>query len=243
MATALPLACYFGLNNKTIKLDIDSKSSFFYHIILNSMHIGKVNVGKPSVFEQINGTDKIHVKISDITADVELDGKIYLAYFIPLSAQKVSITGMAVDVTLESTSTDNVHWKLSDATSIDYSTITIDTSSKPLNWIISHMGSQIKKLIVMGLTKGIDTEINALNAMVAQEKPYSFDVSVMNLTTPLNLTMSMAPSIIKDSHLIKLNFDGLFDKPEKINQMNYELEAHAEFPALTNSHREQLWIH
>lgn len=105
------------------------------------------------------------------------------------------------------------------------------------------MGKEIKKLIVMGMTKAIDTEINALNAMVAQEKPYSFDVSVMNLTTPLNLTMSMAPTIIKDSHLIKINFDGLFDKPEKSNQMNYEIEDHAEFPALTDSHREQFWIH
>jgi ribonucleotide monophosphatase NagD (HAD superfamily) len=150
---------------------------------------------------------------------------------------------LAIDVTLESSSTDNVHWKLSEATSVDYSTIEIITTSTPLNWIISHMSSEIKKLIVMGLTKGVDTEINALNAMVAQEKPYSFDVTVMNLTTPLNLTMSMAPSIIKDSHLIKLNFDGLFDAPESINQMNYELENHAEFPALTKSHREQFWIH
>jgi len=45
-----------------------------------------VSVGKPSVFEQIPGTDKIHVKISDITTDIELDGKIWLAYLIPLSA-------------------------------------------------------------------------------------------------------------------------------------------------------------
>jgi hypothetical protein len=86
MATALPLACYFGLNNKTINLNIDSKASWFYHIILDSMHIGKVSVGKPSVFEQIPGTDKIHVKISDITTDVELTGKIMVLYFIPLSA-------------------------------------------------------------------------------------------------------------------------------------------------------------
>lgn len=84
MATALPLACYFGLNNKTIELDIDSHKAFFYHIVLKSMHIGKVNVGKPSVFEQIPGTDKIHVKISGITTDIELDGKIWLAYLIPL---------------------------------------------------------------------------------------------------------------------------------------------------------------
>jgi len=207
------------------------------------MHIGKVGVGAPSVFEQIPGTDKIHVKISGITADVELDGKIYLAYLIPLSAQKVTVSGLSVDITLESTSSDNIHWKLSEASTIDYSNITIDTSSKPLNWVISHMGKQIKKLIVMGMSKGIDVGINDLNAMVAQEKPYSFDVSLMNLTTPLNMTMSMAPSIIKDSHLIKLNFDGLFDKPEKSNQMNYELDGHDLFPSVTESHREQLWIH
>jgi hypothetical protein len=51
MATALPLACYFALNNKTFDLNIDDKQSYLYHLKLKSMHINKVAIGKPSVFE------------------------------------------------------------------------------------------------------------------------------------------------------------------------------------------------
>jgi hypothetical protein len=66
MATALPLALYFGLNNKTFNLKIDDHSSWFYNIKLKSMHIDSASVGAPSVFEQLPGTDKIHIKISKI---------------------------------------------------------------------------------------------------------------------------------------------------------------------------------
>jgi len=38
LTTALPLAVYYGLNNKTIKLDI-TESSTFYKMQLNSVHI------------------------------------------------------------------------------------------------------------------------------------------------------------------------------------------------------------
>lgn len=74
---------------KTFNLNIDDKSSFFYHIILNSMHINTVSVAKPTVFEQVPGTDKIHMKLDDVTVDMTIDGKIYALYLIPLEAQAV----------------------------------------------------------------------------------------------------------------------------------------------------------
>jgi len=54
MTTALPLACYFALNNKTIDVNyVDS--STFYKLDIKSIHIDKVSLGKP-IFEQIAGT-------------------------------------------------------------------------------------------------------------------------------------------------------------------------------------------
>jgi hypothetical protein len=243
MTTALPLACYFALNNKTFDLKLDQKS-MFYHLILNSMHLDTVSVGAGTVFEQLPGTDKIHMKISGINADVELNGKIYLGRLIPVTFSKVSMKGMAIDITLESTSTDNVHWKLTDTSSIDYTNMTITTTSKPINWVINHLSKMIKKKIAPAITGAINTEINDINAMVAQEKPYTFDVNLFNLGAPLNLTMTMAPSIMKDSSLIKLNFDGLFDKPEGSNSLyHFEMESHDYFPDIPYTHREQFWIH
>lgn len=66
--------------------------------------------------------------------------------------------------------------------------------------------------MVVGLA--IDMEINTLNSMILKNDPYTFDVDVAGLKNPLNLTMTKAPSIMKDSGLIKINFDGLFDKPK-----------------------------
>jgi hypothetical protein len=50
LTTALPLAVYYGLNNKTIELDISDSSSYLYKLNLKSVHIKKVGMGLP-VFE------------------------------------------------------------------------------------------------------------------------------------------------------------------------------------------------
>jgi hypothetical protein len=112
------------------------------------MHIDSASVGAPSVFEQLPGTDKIHMKISKIDTQIEIDGEIDAFKFIPLVAQSVKIGGMAVDLTLESQSSDNVHWKLVDSSAISYDSLEIKTSNSALNWIITHMMPSIKKLIL-----------------------------------------------------------------------------------------------
>lgn len=50
LQTALPLAAYFALNNKTIDLNIEESSSILYKLSLKSVHLNTVDVGKP-VFE------------------------------------------------------------------------------------------------------------------------------------------------------------------------------------------------
>jgi hypothetical protein len=125
MATALPLACYFGLNNQTFDLNIDERKWFLYRIVLKSMHINTVSVAKPTVFEQLPGTDKIHMKLDQVSIDLTLDGAIYAFTLIPIEAQKITLTGVSFDVVLESTSGDHVHWKLSATSKVQYQTLDI----------------------------------------------------------------------------------------------------------------------
>jgi hypothetical protein len=83
LTTALPLACYYALNNKTIDLNISDSSSWLYTLELNSVHIEKVSLGMP-VFEQVKGTDKIHVHLTGINIDTDIDGKVTALHFIPI---------------------------------------------------------------------------------------------------------------------------------------------------------------
>jgi len=85
LTTALPLAVYYGLNNKTINLDITESSSILYKLNLKSVHIKKVSLGQP-VFEQVKGTDKIHVQLSGIDIDTDIDGEVDAFHFIPFKA-------------------------------------------------------------------------------------------------------------------------------------------------------------
>lgn len=85
LTTALPLAVYYGLNNKTINLDITESSSILYKLNLKSVHIKKVSLGQP-VFEQVKGSDKIHVQLSGIDIDTDIDGEVDAFHFIPFKA-------------------------------------------------------------------------------------------------------------------------------------------------------------
>ena len=52
--------------------------------------------------------------------------------------------------------------------------------------------------------------VDNLNKMVANEQPFDFEVPLgSDNATGLNLTMTTAPAIVKDSDLIVVNFDGL----------------------------------
>ena len=75
MTIAMPLACYFALNNKTVELNVSESSSIFYKLTLNSMHINTVTLGKP-VFEQGDDANKIHVQLTNIDIDAEVDGMV-----------------------------------------------------------------------------------------------------------------------------------------------------------------------
>lgn len=72
----------------------------------------------------------------------------------------------------------------------------------------------------------VDTEVTKINAMLANEGPYTFDVPLLGANFPLNLTMTSAPLISKD--LIQVNFDGLFnDAQNATSHMDFPIEKNA----------------
>lgn len=73
LTTALPLACYFGLTNKTLNVNYH-KESLFYSLNINSIHINSVSLNPKPVFEQEPGTDKLHARLSDIKLNADISG-------------------------------------------------------------------------------------------------------------------------------------------------------------------------
>jgi len=61
----------------------------------------------------------------------------------------------------------------------------------------------------------MDDVVSNLNSMIANEgsEPFNFEVPVKDDLT-LNLTMTTAPTTKKNSDLIEIFFDGIFDAPK-----------------------------
>ena len=212
MATFVPIMSYYALNNKTIPMDVHEKN-FLYTLDLSQVHINTVSGYTTKVFEEIPGTDKIHVKLGGIDIDMTVDGEIKALHIIPMKASALKITNMVVDFTIESTSSDGVHWALVDSSKITIADAEITMSSKFLQKLVNLSRKTIDKAIndqLVGLSKAIDTQIKALNAMVANEGPTTFVFPAFGGEVNLNMTMTTAPKIATDSKLIELFFNGMF---------------------------------
>ena len=110
MATFVPLLSYFVLNNQTFNLNISESVPVLYKFTLDSVHLNTVSGFTTKVFEEIPGTDQLHVKLGGIDIDMTMDANLEALYFIPFKASRVQVKNVTIDFTLEATSTDKVHW-------------------------------------------------------------------------------------------------------------------------------------
>lgn len=118
--------------------------------------------------------------------------------------------------------------------------ITLSNSffNKVAGWFESRINSLVKSFLPQ-LTKLIDDKITQINNMVIDQSEYTWDFGLLSKNYPLNMTMTMAPQLAKDSNLIKFNIDGTFHKVGE----HLKPYSHDYFPTMTGTHREQLWIH
>ena len=103
-----------------------------------------------------------------------------------------------------------------------------------LNWAIKYFIKSQEKSIV----KVIDQQIGKINDMVEKEQAYTFDIDLIQ-DLALNLTMTKAPIIKSGSNDMKFNFDGTFNKFQKViaeSQSNQQLPDHDYFPELNSWH-------
>ena len=75
--------------------------------------------------------------------------------------------------------------------------------------------------------------------MIADEGPMDFEVPLDSAnTTALNLTMTTAPALKKDSNLITINFDGLVDKMTGVSNKGLRGDIQKYAPRLEHSNSE-----
>lgn len=146
MATFIPIMAYYGLNNKTIEIDYEEKT-YLYKFDLKQIHLITVTGFTTKIFEQVAGTDKIHVKIGGININMDIDGELDALYFIPFKASRVNITNLTVDFVIESTSPDQVHWQLSVPSTVTVGNVEIIMANKYLNELVKLSHSIIEKII------------------------------------------------------------------------------------------------
>jgi hypothetical protein len=206
---------YFALNGKSFPVDV-KESGWLYSFTFNNLTVVEATGFTEKVFEYIEGTDKIRARIGGVNVSTIIDADLEALHFIPFKASRVNLTNVALEFVLESTSADGVHWAIAETTKVTLDNVEIEMDSSILNELVSLSRSVINYVIkndlLPMLEKYVDGVVGKLNAMVANEAPYDFEVPVEGLN--LNLTMTTAPQMTKGSDLIEIFFDGLFDMPK-----------------------------
>ena len=86
----------------------------------------------------------------------------------------------------------------------------------------------------------IDTMTDALNLKLKSNEPEAF-ITEVKAGMPMNLTMSAAPKMTRDSNLIQINFDGRF---VDTNTNTIRAVGPTDFPQLVDyKQREEIFIH
>jgi hypothetical protein len=105
MQTFVPILAYYALNNQTFNIN-ETYDGTGYKLVLNDIHVVEATGFTTKVFENIEGTDKIHVRVGGVNISMDVDGELDALYFIPLKAAHVNITNATIDFVVESTSND-----------------------------------------------------------------------------------------------------------------------------------------
>jgi len=196
MQTFVPILSYFALNNSTFEVN-ETIKGIGYKAVLNSVHLIEATGFTTKVFENIE-ENKIHVKIGGVDLSMDIDGELDALYFIPMKASHVNVTNATIDFVVEATSDDKVHWALAENTTLTIGQIDIEMHNKVLNELVKLSSGIINKVVKAMLPKVsavVDTQVVAINKMMSNAGPYTFDVPLLGASFPLNLTLTSAPSV------------------------------------------------
>ena len=241
---------FYALQNKTFEVDLVEKG-FLYEFDLKSIHIDTATGFTEKKFAYIPGTDKIHAHIGGINATTLVDANLKALHIIPFESSQVNLTNLSVDLVFQNTpGQDGTHWTLAEKAQVNFDDMRIGMKNSFLNELVKLSRPLINKITLGTLLpmaeKKLESVVTDLNSMIANEgaHPYDFEVPIKD-DLSLNLTMTTATRTLKDSDLIEIFFDGIFDAPE--GQPRKSALYHGDVtnypPRLQHSLSEQFWIH
>jgi len=114
---------------------------------------------------------------------------------------------------------DGTHWQLAEKSTVVFDSLNIGMKNPFLNKLVKLSRPLINKIVLGQLIphfeRYMDGVVSNLNSMLANEgtQPFDFEVPVKDDLT-LNLTMTSVPRTKKNSDLIEIFFDGIFDAPK-----------------------------
>jgi len=207
---------------------------------LDDIHIDDAVGFTEKIFEMEPGSNKLHVKLGGIDGEFHIDGSLKLLKFIPFDIAGVKITGMTIDVTLESTaSEDNVHWSLSDTSKFSFKDLKFQMKSSKLQKLVNFFSGTIAKVIKFELpqiSKALHKVVKNLDAKIANEGPLTFAAPLYG-NKAINLTMTHSPELSND--LVKIYFDGLILNN---NESYTNTKGIQTPPRLQHNVSEQIWL-
>lgn len=214
--TFVPILAYYTLNNRTFDVGLMKKTSL-YDFKFNNLIVNEVTGFTEKVFEYVNGTDIVHVKIGGIDLSLHTDAELTALRYIPFKNNGVNITNLSVEFDVRATSKDHVHWELIESSKITFDKVDFIMANSFLNKLVylsrSVINLVIKEFVVPKAENYFSDIVKNFNTKLASEGPMTFEIPFgYDNKTTLNLTTTTAPALKGVTDLLVFNFDGLVDK-------------------------------
>lgn len=241
---AAPLAANEVLNGKTFEIDYKKKGiAGIYSVDIKDITFITVDGFSIKDVSFKEDSDTLVATIGGIDVNATCNAKASGLWLISGALEAFTVKNITLQVELATTSDDEVHWQLSQVTRISVDDLTLKMNNNFWQTIVDKNMVLIRIGIYTGLQKllgKIDTMTDALNLKLKSNEPEAF-ITEVKAGMPMNLTMSAAPKMTRDSNLIQINFDGRF---VDTNTNTIRAVGPTDFPQLVDyKQREEIFIH
>lgn len=210
LGLGIPLAINQVLNNHTFDLDYTSKGLWgLYYIHIDSITTNSVDVGERKL-DFVGDSNTLELSIKGINLDATMIGKATAAKLIPASIDAFTIKNLTLNLKLNTTSSDQVIYKLGGSSyfHIDDFTITMG------QWVWQKLVDVNHGLLLSILNTGIEKilpayiegRVGAFNRRVSRND--NFIWKLLNGRVPLNVTATKYPEFRHSDQMIEVHLDG-----------------------------------
>jgi len=211
---AVPLTANEMFNNKTFEVDF-KKHGFlrFFDIKVKKVHVNTFDGFTIENFAFKNNTNTLQLTIGGVNIDANIDGKVHAAWLIPIRFNSVNITNATMQIELSTSSQDDVHFKLVEASLFHVDDVQVKMKSKFWQFWVNKFHRKIMKTVKQLCTTASDlvsTKVDQLNDAIATEGPDSWMIKALSPLLPLNATMTRFLEFSGKDDLIYFNIDGRF---------------------------------